>query len=248
MIRQMKSQKMTVLLIIALFLPHSTMAGSDTHAKAAATVSAAKSLEWLKHGNTRFHKKHFRNDGESAADVERLSHGQSPHAIVVSCSDSRVPPEIVFDQKLGEIFTVRNAGMTLDNNAIGSIEYALEHLGSKLIVVMGHTKCGAVKAAMDTMGGKDAGSPALNALVKDIQPRLQSTAGKPVSTDLADESWANIDGVAQDLMRRSTIVRKRVESGDIQIQGALYQLNSGLVDFNKSPSLRVPASQKTASH
>lgn len=91
-------------------------------------------------------------------DIERLSTGQAPQAIVLSCSDSRVAPEIVFDQKLGEMFTVRSAGEALSSQAIASIEFAIAKLGSKLIVVMGHTKCGAIKAAVDTLSGGSAGS------------------------------------------------------------------------------------------
>lgn len=198
------------------------------------SVSAETSLGWLKNGNTRFKKGFLRKDGQSQADIKRLSTGQAPHAIVLSCSDSRVPPEVLFDQKLGEIFTVRTAGQTLDNNAIGSIEYAVEHLGAKLIVVMGHTACGAVKAALGTMNGGDAGSPALNALVKDIHPRIKGFKEKNHSENYVAEGWANTEGVAKDLLVRSEILRKKYRSGEIQIETGLYHLDSGDVEFQKN--------------
>lgn len=195
------------------------------------SVSPDKALTWLKNGNSRFTKGQWRHDGQSKKDIHRLADGQHPHAIVLSCSDSRVPPELVFDQKLGEIFTVRTAGESLDNNAVGSIEYALEHLGSRLIVVLGHTSCGAVKAALETMDGKDAGSPALNSLVKGLHPHLMSFKDQPRSKGVAAEGMANAQGVADDLVASSEIVRKRLKSGDLKIVPALYHLDSGHVEF-----------------
>lgn len=211
--------------------PIPTKPTASSHHSAHSGTAPEKSLGWLKNGNIRFTKGFLRKDGQSSKDVTRLSKGQQPHAIVLSCSDSRVPPEIVFDQKLGEIFVVRTAGESLDNNAIGSIEYAVAHLGARLIVVMGHTSCGAVKAAMLTMDGSDAGSPALNALVKDIHPRLASFKGKQLSEQGEPEGWANTEGVAQDLIKRSEMVAEKVKSGEIKIVSALYHLDSGKVDF-----------------
>jgi carbonic anhydrase len=196
-------------------------------------VEPDKALKWLINGNKRFTSNQVRRDGQSKKDIARLATGQKPHAIVLSCSDSRVPPELAFDQKLGEIFVVRTAGEALNDNAIGSIEYALVHLGSRLIVVLGHNSCGAVKAAHSTLGGADAGSPALNNLVKDIHPRISSFAGKTPSTHFHDESWANAKGVAKDLMVRSDIIRNAISSGEVKIVSALYDLESGKVAFDQ---------------
>lgn len=148
------------------------------HVREVGPTSATQALGWLKNGNIRFTKGRTRKDGQGTADIKRLSQGQRPHTVVLSCSDSRVPPEVVFDQRLGEIFTVRVAGQVLSSSTIGSIEYAVEHLGSNLILVMGHSSCGAVKAAHGTLQGGDAGSPALNLLVKNIHPRISSYSGK----------------------------------------------------------------------
>ncbi|WP_413287787.1 carbonic anhydrase [Bdellovibrio sp. HCB337] len=217
--------------------PAAAKADSHQHAAPAAahskrgSVPSEKALGWLKNGNTRFVKHSLRNDGDRAKDRTRLSEGQKPHSIVLSCSDSRVPPEVVFDQKLGEIFVVRTAGQALDFGAIASIEYAIEHLGSNLILVMGHESCGAVKAALATLNGSDAGSPWLNGLVHDLQPHLKSFAGKPVSEHAAVEGWANTEGVAKDLVSRSQIVRDAVNTGEVKIQTALYHLGTGKVEF-----------------
>ena len=203
----------------------------EHHGLSVNSVEPEKALSWLKNGNIRFTKNYLRKDGQSKNDIAKLTSGQKPHSIVLSCSDSRVPPEIVFDQKLGEIFTVRTAGEALASNAIASIEYAIEHLGARLILVMGHTSCGAVKTALGTMNGEDAGSPHLNELVKDIHPRLVEFKGKKTSAFLKDESWANTLGVGRDLMAKSKLIEQAVKSGKVKIETAIYNMNSGQVEF-----------------
>lgn len=192
---------------------------------------AEKALGWLKNGNIRYTKNLLRNDGQSAKDRKRLSPGQKPHTIIVSCSDSRVPPEVIFDQKLGEIFVIRTAGEALDHQALASIEYAVAHLGTQLIMVMGHTSCGAVSAALDTLNGGDAGSEHLNHLVRDIHPRIRHFSGLPRSEDIEKEVAANTEGVARDLIARSKIISHQVNLGQLQIKTAIYHLDSGKVDF-----------------
>lgn len=215
--------------------PHAATPTSSPATKSheeTAGVDGKTALQYLKNGNTRFTKGHLRKDGASKADLTRLSTGQHPHSIILSCSDSRVPPELVFDQKLGEVFVVRTAGETIEPTAIASIEYAIEHLGAKNILVLGHTQCGAVKAALSTMGGKDAGSPNLNKLVADIHPRLSEfKEGGKASENYSKEGWANAKGVAKDLLKRSELISKAVKSGEIQLGSAIYNLHSGVVDF-----------------
>ncbi|WII71788.1 carbonic anhydrase [Bdellovibrio sp. 22V] len=205
--------------------------GKQHSARQPGSVPADKSLGWLKNGNTRFVKGTFRNDGASAKDRSRLIATQKPHAVILSCSDSRVPPEVVFDQKLGEVFVVRTAGESLDNNVIGSIEYAVQHLGANLIVIMGHESCGAVRASLASLQGSDLGSPAINALAEDIKPRIQKYATSQPSQGLLDESWANVDGVARDLAERSAILRDVLASGEVKIMKAMYHLDSGKVEW-----------------
>jgi carbonic anhydrase len=221
-------------ILVSLMLGASlTYANEPTAAQEASKgVSADTSMSWLKNGNKRFLTHTVRKDGQAEKDVTRLSTGQTPHAIVLSCSDSRVPPEVVFDQKLGEIFVVRTAGESLDDNVVGSIEYAVEHLGSQLIVVMGHTSCGAVKAALGSLDGSSVGTPALDGLVKDMHPRLASYKGHKPSANVEEESWANTQGVANDLLKRSALLKKKVDAGTLKVVPSLYNLNSGIVEFN----------------
>jgi carbonic anhydrase len=205
---------------------------SGTESKAPAPDVAQK---WLEHGNKRYVSSTVRSDGRKAADRKKLVSGQAPHAIVLSCSDSRVPPETVFDQALGEIFVVRTAGESLDSAVIASIEYAVEHLGPQLIVVMGHTSCGAVKAALNTSLNDSAGSAALDQMIAEIRPRIPGGIDRAPSSSsshaLEIESAANAQGVASELTKRSEIIRTRVLKGQLKIKPALYYLDSGLVKF-----------------
>lgn len=116
----------------------------------AGKVSAEKALSWLKNGNRRYTKGFFRGDGASAKDRARLIAGQTPHSTVFSCSDSRVPPEIVLDQKLGEIYVVRVSGKVLNANTISSLEYAVQYLGTNLVVLLGHDNCNASDERVQT--------------------------------------------------------------------------------------------------
>lgn len=218
--------------VFGLLLPI-FLSSSPSLAKDVKSVAPEAAAEFLKQGNARFLSGQVKKTGDAAKDIQRLSTGQNPHSIVVSCSDSRVPPEIVFDQKLGEIFTVRSAGEAVDNNTVGSIEYAVAHLGSRLVVIMGHTNCGGVKAALDTLNGQPAETPALTALVNELHPHLLAFKDKPRSKDLVDEGWANVDGVIEDLLGRSELLRTELAKGHIEFQPALYHLDSGVVQFGK---------------
>ena len=213
---------------MALCLSSVGMASEKSESK----VTAETALGWLKNGNARFLRPTaLRKDGQSKSDISRLSPSQTPHAIVLSCSDSRVPPEIVFDQKLGEIFVIRTAGEALDDNVIGSIEYAVEHLHVPLLVVMGHTSCGAVKAAIETLDGSRTKMSALDNLLGEIHPRLTKFKGRAPSSDVAEESWANTDGVAHDLLKRSKTLTKAWSEGNLWVVPALYDVKDGKVGF-----------------
>lgn len=199
--------------------------------KAGARPTSEIILQDLRQGNDRFVSGDIRRDGQSKQDIERLSSGQSPGAIVLSCSDSRVPPELVFDQKLGEIFAVRSAGEALSPVAIASIEFAIAKLGSQLIVVLGHTDCGAVKAAHETLSGKKAATSNLQKLVDDIHPRIRQFASVKPSQNFEHEAWANIEGIVKDLSRRSQVIAEALKSKKVKIVPALYHLSGGKVEF-----------------
>lgn len=197
-------------------------------------VEPVTALKWLKNGNRRFSKGWLRKDGQAMKDVTRVAKStETPHTIVISCSDSRVPPEIVFDQKLGEIFVIRTAGNVLDTVGIASIEHAVQNLGARLVLVMGHSSCDAVKTAVATPVSADAGSKSLNRMVAELHPFLRGTIGpdaKP-SKGYEKEGWSVAKGVAADLVNRSEIIRQAVESGNLMIKSSLYHLDSGTVDF-----------------
>lgn len=204
----------------------------EKHSRKVGAVSPDKALGWLKNGNTRYLKGFLRKDGATSKDITRLSTGQTPHTIVLSCSDSRVPPEVVFDQKLGEVFVIRTAGEMVDDSVLASIEYGVEHLGANLILVMGHSSCGAVKAAFTTPPGTDTGSPYINALVAEVQPRIAQRMKNPATAGFVAEGWDNARGVSQKLLEKSKIIRDAAKSGTLRVETALYHLDSGKVEWS----------------
>lgn len=160
---------------------------------------------------------------------QELAEGQHPRVIVLGCADSRVSPELVFDKSIGDLFVVRTAGNITDPVALGSIEYAVEHLHASLLVVLGHEKCGAVAAA--AAGGRMP-TPNLEAIVKKIAPALkplqQGGASGDLLTSLGVE--ANVRLSARDLVKNSEILRHELEDGKLTIIPAVYRLASGEVN------------------
>jgi carbonic anhydrase len=150
---------------------------------------------------------------------------QRPAVAVLSCADSRVPPELVFDQSLGDLFVVRSAGENADSLAVGSLEYAVEHLGTVVIVVMGHQSCGAVKAACSA---DKAASPNLEAVVAPIAASCaKADKTKPETLDLAVRD--HVHNVAQELLAKSLILQKAVNQGKLTIIETYYSLETGVV-------------------
>jgi carbonic anhydrase len=196
----------------------------------AKNLAPAAALEALKEGNARFVASKATHCQTGPRAREQLVAGQAPNAVVLSCSDSRVAPELIFDQGLGDLFTIRVAGNVLDVENVASIEYALEHLGARLIVIMGHDSCGAVKAALETPKGGDAGSPSLGALVAQIQTNLGARAATTDKT-LRGPVKANVDAVAAALVEKSKIVKEAVASGRAKIVRAIYGLADGKVEL-----------------
>ena len=183
-----------------------------------------KALQALIEGNGRFVSQ---SSIQKPADAERLkllAKGQHPIAAIVACADSRVAPELVFDQGLGDLFVVRTAGNTVDKAGLGSLEYAIEHLGVKLILVVGHEKCGAVKAAID--GGHLPGS--LPSVVAPILPAVKSA--KKLSGDLVHNSVRlNALRVAHQLRKADPLIAEEVKSKKVKISAATYDLETGKV-------------------
>lgn len=181
-------------------------------------------IQRLKDGNDRFVSDQLEHKLQDQARRTELVNGQEPWAIVLSCADSRVAPELTFDAGLGEIFVVRVAGNVANTSSIASIEYAVAHLGTPVIVVLGHQSCGAVTAAM---GGGDNGYN-LNHLLAHITPAIAASAdGAPVN----DVVKKNAQLTAEELKGRSSIITDAVSSGKVKIVSAYYNLTNGGVDF-----------------
>ncbi|HEX9011744.1 MAG TPA: carbonic anhydrase [Holophagaceae bacterium] len=161
-----------------------------------------------------------------------LVKGQSPFAVIVTCSDSRVPDNLLFDQEAGRLFTIREAGNAPDLQGLASVEYAVEHLGSKVVLVMGHTGCGAVKAVREANGKPLSGN--LWALQAGMAGLLESTPEHPDEAAAAYGARleaANARRQAQTLLDRSDLLRARAGDGRIRVLPALYHLDSGKVDL-----------------
>jgi carbonic anhydrase len=196
----------------------------NAQSKASEPLTADEALTKLMDGNRRFLAGQHEDSSRSAQRRTENAQGQKPFAIVVSCSDSRVGPELVFDQGLGDIFVVRTAGEVLDAPGLGSIEYAVEHFGSPLIVVLGHQRCGAVAAAV--AGGHAPGH--IESLIKAIQPAVVETKGQP--GDHVDNAVrANVSRVVRQLKNSKPILAEFSHAGKVRIVGAYYDLDSGAV-------------------
>jgi carbonic anhydrase len=164
---------------------------------------------------------------QAAKRRAELTKSQHPFAIILSCSDSRVPPEIVFDEGLGDLFIVRVAGNVLNNEGVGTIEYGVDVLGARLILVLGHQSCGAVDAAMKTVAAKGKAPGHIQSLVTAIKPVVDSTPKGDLETTIK----ANVNHVVGALRSSTPILKRKVDSGDIQVIGGYYTLDSGAVTF-----------------
>jgi carbonic anhydrase len=213
------------------------------------STTPSQARQRLAEGNQRYVRGKLNACGASSpAARSKLASGQKPFAIVLTCSDSRVPPEMVFDEGLGELFVVRVAGNVADPVVLGSIEYAAEHLGSPLVVVLGHERCGAVSAAVDAKG-KVPGN--LGAIVKAITPAVQRA--KLLAQDRSNDALVdsavveNAKLVASGLTKQSPILRKLVDEGKLQIAPARYDLDDGTVTMLDQSAAAAPSGGATTS-
>lgn len=200
-----------------------------------------EALQQLREGNDRFVSEEPGRLGRTAGIHSReLAGGQSPIATVLGCSDSRVPVEIVFDQDLGDLFVIRVAGNIAAPSQIGSVEFAAEAFGTRLVVVLGHSGCGAIAATIEQLGKREpARSPNLRSIVDRVSPAVQTL----LETDLARDQEAlrkaavraNVRSTANLLRHGSEIIERAVEAGELLIVGAEYSLETGAVDFFDVP-------------
>ncbi|MCY4218970.1 MAG: carbonic anhydrase [Gammaproteobacteria bacterium] len=198
--------------------------------------TAIEALKKLKEGNERF------TSGqrvEGLFDEKRrveLAHGQAPFAVILGCSDSRVPVEYVFDQGGGDLFVIRVAGNLVAQTQMGSVEFAVTVLGSRLVVVLGHTECGAIKTTLNVISNPtEELTPGLHSLVDAIRPAISPIAEtmscSDESTVLSHSIRQNIVYNVEKLKTESTLLVPLCESGELKIVGAEYDLHSGQVDF-----------------
>jgi carbonic anhydrase len=189
-------------------------------------VSADQALQRLLKGNERFRTGRPARPNQTARRRGDLTTGQQPFAAILSCSDSRVPPEVVFDQGLGDLFVVRVAGNVADDPEIGSLEYAAAVLGTPLLLVLGHEQCGAVEAALKG----DPGPGHVGTLTRAILPAVEKIQRAP--GDLLDNAGrANVARVVDQLRAMPPILSDAVQGGRLKVLGGYYQLGSGAVQL-----------------
>ena len=186
-------------------------------------------LTLLKKGNKRFVLNKTQYVNEDSIRVKELIEGQNPKAIIVGCSDSRVAPEVLFDQGLGDLFIIRTAGNVMDNFELGSIEYAAEHLHTKLIVVMGHTSCGAIQAMLDHCNPEADHQHAVPGHIASIVKALEKSVSDKSTPDQA--SISNVRNGVNQLKSSEPILKGLFEKGKVQIVGAIYHIETGEVEF-----------------
>jgi len=189
-------------------------------------ISPDSALAELKTGNEHHMSHRYQHPHESAERQRELVQGQNPHAEILSCADSRVPPEIVFDQGLGDLFVVRVAGNVATDTELGSLEYGAEHLHIPLLVVLGHERCGAVTAAIE--GGAAEGHIAT--LINLLKPAVDKTHGLP-GDPVANAVRTNVELVVKQLRSSTPILSELVTHGKLRIVGGVYSLQTGAVTW-----------------
>lgn len=194
------------------------------------TLTPYKCYEILVDGNQRF-VSNLNNDHDHLEMINETREGQYPFAVVLSCMDSRASAELVFDQGLGDLFSIRVAGNIVNNDILASIEYAIKYVGSKILVVLGHTECGAIKSAK--AGVKDGH---ITELLKRIEPSISKSMLKEEQEHTFHDNvaYANVENSLEEILTRSTIVKEMFSKGEIGIVGAIYNIENGQVDFFKN--------------
>lgn len=199
-----------------------------------------QAYELLVEGNKRF-VNNLISDHDHLEMMNETREGQYPFAVILSCMDSRTSVELIFDQGLGDLFSIRVAGNIVNDDIVASIEYAVKYVGSKLLVVLGHTECGAIKSAKH---GVEDGH--ITGLLKRIQPAISKAL-------LQDEkeykhkdavTYTNVENSLEEILTRSEIVKELFEKGEIGIVGGVYNIQNGEVDFFKNLTSKKAKAEK----
>ena len=188
-------------------------------------ISPDRAIEMLKEGNQRFLNKN-QSERDLHLQVNQTSGGQFPYAAVLSCIDSRVPVELTFDQGIGDIFSARVAGNIINEDILGSIEYACGVAGSKAILVLGHTKCGAVTAACQ---GVELGN--ITALLSKVKPAIKEVQERTGQLEVEEVTKSNVNQSIQEIREKSALLADLEKEGKIKIVGAVYHVEDGRVTF-----------------
>jgi carbonic anhydrase len=219
-------------LITLILLLTAALAAPTAATSAGAGLSTDEALRLLKEGNTRYVEgKPQHPHQDRARRALTAAQGQHPLAAVLTCSDSRVPAEIIFDQGIGDIFVIRVAGNVAATDEVGSIEYAVDQRGAPLVVVLGHTQCGAVGAVLDDTRLP----PNIANLLEPIKPAVDKA--REANPQAAKEALlqaaitANVWQALEDMLRLSPLIREKVRDGKVQVLGALYDIDSGRVQW-----------------
>jgi carbonic anhydrase len=218
-IKRLLNRAIAVLLLSAL-------AVFATGQKSSGKVTADSVLAELKAGNAHHVAHRYQHPHETAERLRQLASGQKPPAEILSCADSRVPPEIIFDQGLGDLFVVRVAGNVASDTELGSLEYGAEHLHVPLLVVLGHQHCGAVTAAVE--GGEVEGH--IGAITNLLRPAVEKTRGLP-GDPVENAVKANVEMVVKQLRASTPVLAKLVSQGKLKVVGAIYSLDTGQVTW-----------------
>jgi carbonic anhydrase len=228
---------------------HAQAAAPNPHAAPAAPgMSPMKAWDRLIDGNARFADGRLEHPEQTVMRRTEVAKGQHPYAIVLTCSDSRVPPELVFDAGLGDIFVIRVAGNTADDAAVGSMEYAVEHLHVPLIVVLGHERCGAVQATVQAVQTNQRPGGHLGAILNPIVPAVETV--KAQGGDMAENAMReNVLRTVNQLKAAKPVLAEAVQERKLSIVGARYDLDTGRVTLiDKAPIVSAMSSQKAGSH
>lgn len=213
-------KKFILLLFVLLF-------SSNVWASEIPNLPAEIALGRLKDGNTRFVKEQMKHPHQNKVRRMKLVNGQHPFAVVICCSDSRVTPEVIFDQGLGDIFVIRNAGNVIDDHVLGSIEYAVYHLGVNLVIVLGHESCGAVGAAMK----EDKELPEIESIKESILPAVKKCKeNKNYSYDNVIRTNAKLN--AEEILNNDAF-KGRCKKHDFEVYPAYYSISTGEVEILK---------------
>lgn len=200
------------------------------------TITPEKALQFLKEGNQRF-VGNLKANRDLLEQVNATREGQWPFAVILSCIDSRTSAELIFDQGLGDIFSIRIAGNFVNQDILGSMEFGCNVAGSKLVVVLGHTKCGALKGGLDAAKIEPMGMDNLNSLIDHFDPIIKTIIEDGEERSSANEDLLerlnqhNVKNAIEDIRKKSSTLKKLEEDGKIKIVGANYDVETGVVTW-----------------